>query len=54
MWDTPRLKRWDASPARSTAASLVSVLVSFVVVRLGSATATDGLVEHGADADNRG
>jgi hypothetical protein len=32
---------------------LVSVLVSFVVVRLCSATAADGLVEHEADADDR-
>ena len=49
----PRLGRWDASPARSAAAaSSVSVLVSFVVVRLGSATAADGLVEHEADVDD--
>jgi hypothetical protein len=31
----------------------VSVLVSFVVVRLGPATPTDSLVEHETDADGR-
>jgi hypothetical protein len=33
--------------------SRVSVFVSFVVVRLGSVTATDSLVEHEPDADDR-
>jgi hypothetical protein len=32
----------------------VSVLVSFVVLRRGSGTAAVGLVEHVADADDRG
>jgi len=32
---------------------LVSVLVSFVVVRLGSGNVAAGLVEHGADDDDR-
>jgi hypothetical protein len=41
-------------PVSTAPADLVSVLVSFVVVRLGSATATDGLVEHIADADDLG
>ncbi len=31
----------------------VSVFVSFVVVRAGSVTAADSLVEHEADADDR-
>jgi ABC-type thiamin/hydroxymethylpyrimidine transport system permease subunit len=35
------------------ATGLVSVLVSFVVVRLGSGHVVAGLVEHGADADDR-
>ena len=43
----PAVRRpWE--PSRT-----VSVVVSFVVVRLGSVTATDSLVEHEADADNR-
>jgi hypothetical protein len=33
--------------------AVVSVVVSFVVVRLGSSTAADWLVEHVADADVR-
>jgi len=33
---------------------LVSVVVSFVVVRRGSSTAADWLVEHVADADDGG
>jgi hypothetical protein len=41
------------SPVLDVPADFVSVLVSFVVVRLGSVTAADGLVEHGADADDR-
>jgi hypothetical protein len=32
---------------------IVSVVVSFVVVRLGSVTAKDSLVEHEPDADDR-
>jgi len=40
--------------ALDAAPDLVSVLVSFVVVRASSATATDSLVEHAADADDRG
>ena len=32
----------------------VSVFVSFVVVRRGSGTAADGLVEHVVDVDDRG
>ena len=39
-------------PVLDAAAGLVSVLVSFVVVRLGSATAATGHVEHGADVDD--
>lgn len=46
-----RVGRSDPNPARDAAADLVSVLVSFVVVRGGSATATDSLVEHVAYAD---
>jgi hypothetical protein len=38
---------------RTTAASLVSVLVSFVVVRLCLVTAADGLVEYEADDGDR-
>ena len=33
--------------------ALVSVLVSFVVVRLGSGSVANGLVEHGADTGKR-
>jgi len=33
--------------------SFVSVFVSLAVVRLGSVTLADGLVEHVADADDR-
>ena len=45
--------RLDTSPALDAAAAFVSVLVSFVVVRLGSTTAAGGLVEYEADADDR-
>jgi hypothetical protein len=41
------------SPAVDAAADVVSVLVSFVVVRLGSENVAAGLVEHGVDADDR-
>jgi hypothetical protein len=52
-----RLNEWSSppSPALDAAAEVVLVLVSFVVVRGGSVTlAADGLVEHVADADERG
>ena len=42
---TRRVRRLDAAP-------LVSVLVSFVVVRAGSVTVVNGQVEHEADADD--
>jgi hypothetical protein len=37
----------------TAAADVVSVVVSFVVVRGGLATLADGLVEHVGDADGR-
>jgi hypothetical protein len=54
IWDTPKLRLWDASPARFAAASLVSVVVSFVVVRLDLAITVEGLAEYETDADDRG
>lgn len=45
---------WGMSPAHDDWGVIVSVLVSFVVVRAGSATRAEGLVEHVADADDRG
>jgi len=53
IWDRPRLGCWDPTPARSAAAEFVSVLVSFVVGRLGPGDVTPALVEHAADADDR-
>ena len=42
-----------ADRALDAAAALVSVFVSFVDVRAGSASPADGPAEHGADADDR-
>jgi hypothetical protein len=44
------LGRLDTGPALGAAAALVSDLVSFVAVRLGSHAAAGGSVEHEADA----
>jgi hypothetical protein len=48
-----RVERLDTSRFLDDAAALVSVFVSFVVVRLGSWAAAERRVEHVADADDR-
>jgi hypothetical protein len=45
--------RCSPSPALDVTADRVSVLVSFVVVRVGSVTSAEGRVEHVADGGGR-
>jgi len=52
LWQSTQISRVGTREDHQPPRHLVSVLVSFVVVRLGSGNVAAGLGEHEADAGN--